>query len=165
MRSAIFLALVMAGMSLFAQTSLTVNTGDFKPALGPWKGSLTYLDYSSGKPFTMPANIMLLNSSRSNEIILQFIYPNEPKANGNDTLRIGMNGTEIDGAKIAMKKVLTDGSLQIVTEKNGFDGNDKKKAILRHIYTIGTNMFSNRKEVKFEDGEKWILRNEYLFAR
>ena len=45
--------------SLLSQTKYTVNSNDFKAAIGFWKGSLTYLDYASGKPYTMPANITL----------------------------------------------------------------------------------------------------------
>ena len=40
-----------------AQNTLTAN--DLSPLLGEWTGSLTYVDYSSNKPYTMPAIIKL----------------------------------------------------------------------------------------------------------
>ena len=30
---------------------------DLKSLVGTWSGQLTYLDYTSGKPFNMPANV------------------------------------------------------------------------------------------------------------
>ena len=168
MRSILFVIAVLCFGTLQAQLNESrqaVRTSDFRYALGEWKGSLTYLDYSSGKPFTMPANVTLTNSANQNELVFAFTYPKEPKANGNDTLHIGNQGMEIDGAAVVSKKVNLDGVLEIITEKKSVDGNDNKKAVIRHIYTIYNNTFSNRKEVKFDGEEKWILRNEYSFIR
>jgi len=152
---------------VFAQDQkTTVSVNDFTPALGTLQGSLSYLDYSSGKPFTMPANVAIrVLTGKPNGIILTIDYPKEPKANGNDTLFISRDGDLLNGAKIVSRKILIDGSLEIVTDKDGRDGNDNKKAILRHIYTISKTKFTNRKEVKFEGTDTWILRNEYLFSR
>jgi hypothetical protein len=33
------------------------------------------------------------------------------------------------------------------------------------MYIFGKDSFQNRKEVKFEGSDKWIMRNEYLFSR
>ncbi|MEO7531139.1 MAG: hypothetical protein ABIS69_07000, partial [Sediminibacterium sp.] len=125
MRSFLLLITSFICTMLSAQTSISVTQKDFKPALGSLTGTLTYLDYSSGKPFTMPANITLRNGANAHEVILALVYPKEPNANGNDTLRIGKGGTEIDGAMVIAKKVQPDGSLQIITERNGVDGNDR----------------------------------------
>ena len=43
---------------------MTVNAQSFQikdlaASTGSWQGKLTYLDYSSGKPYTMPANIKI----------------------------------------------------------------------------------------------------------
>ena len=113
----------------------------------------------------MPANITLRIWADNSSIELAFVYPDEPKANGKDTLFISGNGSMLNKAKIISKKLLPDGSIQIITDINGKDGNDNKSAILRHIYTIGKNNFSNRKEVKFEGADQWIMRNEYVFSR
>lgn len=163
MRIIALLLVMLFTRDLRAQATKTINTTDFKKSLGAWTGTLTYLDYSSGKPFTMPANVTL--SEAPGSLVLSFTYPKEPKANGNDTLRISNNGAEFEKAAVVSRKVLADGSLEIVTEKNGRDGNDNKRAILRHTYLFGDKKFSNTKEVKFEGEEKWILRNVYSFMR
>jgi phage/plasmid primase-like uncharacterized protein len=157
----IYLSLAVAAF-LFI---VTVSVKDFKPALGKWKGTLTYLDYTSGKPYTMPCNITA-SKDESNEyqLILAFEYPDEPKANGNDTLVISADGTMLDGTTVISKQK-NKGVLEIITEKNGVHGNDRKKAAIRHIYSIGKKSFSKRKEVKFDGEEKWILRNEYKMSR
>ena len=167
MRKLLFISLLILALSQagFCQAGLAVTTKDFKPAEGAgWKGTLTYLDYSSGKPFTMPVEISMHIVSPA-KIIIAYLYPNEPKANDNDTLLITKSGLEIDGARLVSKKIMEDGSVQLITDKNGFDGNDHKKAVLRHMYIVGTKSYQNRKEVKFEGTDKWIMRNEYLFSR
>jgi len=55
--------------------------------------------------------------------------------------------------------------LQIITETNGVDGNDNKKALIKHIYTISKKTFIKRKEVKFEEEDKFIMRNEFKMFR
>ncbi|NCI49975.1 hypothetical protein GWC95_08580 [Sediminibacterium roseum] len=148
---------------LYSQPFKTVNGNDFKQSLGAWTGTLTYVDYSTGKPFSMPANVTLVNTG--NAVVFVMTYPKEPKANGNDTLHITANGSVFDGADVVSKRTMDDGTVEIVTEKNGVDGNDHRKAILRHTYLFGKNKFSTRKDVKFDGEEKWTLRNEYLFGR
>ena len=64
---------------------------------------------------------------------------------------------------IYITKGLIDETL--VTEIVGEDGNDHKKAILRHTYELMSNKYSIKKEVKFEGSEIWIKRNEYLLKR
>jgi hypothetical protein len=142
----------------------TASTRDFKTGEGSWKGTLTYLDYGSGKPFTMPADVVL-RTATPGMIIFSYSYPKEPKANGNDTLFISQDGSMIDGARVVEKSVMEDGAIKIITDKDGVDGNDGKKAVIRHYYIIGKNIFQSRKEVRFEGTEKWIKRNEYLFSR
>jgi hypothetical protein len=165
MKSMLVSLLCLTVSVLSAQSPAAVSVKDFAIAAGPWKGKLTYLDYTSGKPYTMPANITLRILADNSSIELAFVYPDEPKANGKDTLFISGNGSMLNKAKIISKKLLPDGSIQIITDINGKDGNDNKSAILRHIYTIGKNNFSNRKEVKFEGADQWIMRNEYVFSR
>ena len=148
---------------LLIATVLTtsVSVKDFKPAYGKWTGTITYLDYTSGKPFTMPANVTIgKNKKDAKELIFAFEYPNEPKANGNDTLIISSDGMMIDDEKV-VSKAEQNGVLELITEKDGIDGNDNKKAVLRHIYSISKKSFVKRKEVKFEGEDKFIMRNEY----
>ena len=150
----------------FKNDPIKISTKDFESAFGKWNGSLSYLDYRSGKPCTMPANVSIyINSINNNQIIFSYQYPNEPKANGNDTLELKDNGTRIDNAIVIVKRVNPDGSLKIETERDGIDGNGNKKALLKHIYIISNKVFISRKEVKFIYDLNWIKRNEYSFAR
>jgi hypothetical protein len=150
----------------FGQTKKLISPNDFTKAMGSWKGSLTYLDYSSGKPYTMPANIVVTKNQKvQNEIIIEYIYPNEPKANGKDTLKIKKNGTMLNNADVFSITTLKDGTIQIITDEKGEDGNDNRKAILRHIYSFNNSKFTNRKEVQFIGTDKWIQRNEYTFVK
>lgn len=155
--------LVLAAGLFFLFPSVSVK--DFKPAFGKWKGTLTYLDYSSGKPYTMPANITIsTNPQDDRQLIFAYEYPDEPKANEIDTIRISADGKIVDDSQVVSRKK-SKGVLEVITAYSGNDGNDNKKATIRHTYLIGKRSFSNRKEVKFEGEEKWILRNEYKMSR
>lgn len=162
----LLIALLLLPAFAFTQTTAPVTVKDFKPSFGKWKGSLTYLDYSSGKPYIMPANITISkNNDNKRQLVLTFDYPDEPKANGKDTLVLSDDGLQIDGAVVVSKTKDSEGTLIIITDKDGLDGNDNRSATLRHIYTISKKMFSNRKEVRFKGEEKFILRNEYKMVR
>ena len=150
----------------FIQTEPSVSVDDFKSVLGNWKGTLTYLDYSSGKPYTMPANVSIsIDTKNNDQVIFSYQYPNEPKANSSDTLQIKSNGTMFYQATVTLKKINAYRSVQIETEITGIDGNDNKQAILKHVYLMSSKQFINRKEVKFMGEQNWITRNEYNFSR
>lgn len=143
-----------------------VSVKDFKPAFGSWAGTLTYLDYSSGKSFSMPAKVIISrDKTNKHQLILAFNYPDEPKANANDTLVISKDGLAIDGAMVISKEVTNSKGMKIITEKEGVDGNDNRKAIIRHLYIITKTTFLSRKEVKFEGFKEFILRNEFSLRR
>ena len=61
---------------------------DLSSSLGRWEGNLTYLDYSSGKPFTMLADIKISLTADSRGYIMAYEYPKEPHANSKDTTAI-----------------------------------------------------------------------------
>ncbi len=88
----IFLALSFTSKAQETSTDATVTAQDIKIALGEWKGSLTYMDYQSNEPYTMPANMEVKPGKNDMELILHRIYPNEPKANGKGKFKITDNG-------------------------------------------------------------------------
>ncbi len=143
----------------------SMNTSDFIPIIGEWSGSLTYLDYTSGKPFTMPANIKISQIGTTNQYLFSNSFPEEPSANWADTVTISKDGLKLNDETITSKKHLPNGLTEIVTEVNGVDGNDKKPAILKHTYTVGAQYFSRRKDVKFIGETTWIKRHEYLYKK
>ena len=140
-----------------------VTISELQPVLGAWQGKLTYLDYTSGKPFSMPANVHVA-ASGNNILLLEKTYPKEPQANETDTIIISANGKKFDNEKIIAKKTV-NGVLEFSTSVAGKDGNDNKPATIKHTYIISTSLFIIRKEVQFTGTTQWILRNEYRFDR
>ena len=136
---------------------------DLSTSIGSWKGKLTYLDYSSGKPYTMLANIQISLTENKNGYIMCYEYPKESSANSKDTTYVVEKLFGKD--KIVDFKKDRNNRFRLVTEIVGEDGNDHKKAILRHTYELMSNKYSIKKEVKFEGSEIWIKRNEYLLKR
>jgi uncharacterized protein (UPF0333 family) len=159
------LAIVFSLTLLSAQKISNSIQTDFIALTGSWKGSLTYLDYTSGKPYTMPADIDIKQVDKSNKFIFSNIYPNEQSANSTDTISIAADGRYIDKERVISKKKDSNGDIEIVTEEKGTDGNDHKKATIRHTYLIGKNHFSKRKDVKFDGEVNWIKRHEYSYTR
>ncbi len=158
----IFIFLGITSLSS-AQNSSKVSPEDFNALVGSWKGSLTYLDYQSGKPYTMPADLKVERIGRSNNYVLFNIYPNEKSANSTDTLKIGSDGRSIGSEQLKSRQKLRNGDLEIVTEKSGTDGNDNKPAVFRYTYTIGKYGYKKRKDVQFTGETNWINRHEYSY--
>ncbi|MBT8273180.1 MAG: hypothetical protein KJO77_05200 [Bacteroidia bacterium] len=146
-----------------AQAQDTVSPDDFKIIIGEWTGSLTYIDYSSNKPYTMPANLKVEQGKNQNQLLLKYIYPNEPKANSKDKIKFSKSGDLINNKIVKSKQALENGQLQITTEYSGKDNN--KTALIRNLFILGENQFIIRKEVKLNDSDGWITRNEYNFKR
>ncbi len=140
-----------------------VTTDDLKTILGEWTGTLTYSDYGTNKPFTMPANLIVSQGKNNNQLILNINYPKEPNANSRDKIRISKDGTQLNKLDVKSKEILPNGQVQITTQHSGKD--DGKQALIKNIYTIGASQFIIRKEVKFENSDDWLMRNEYKYSR
>jgi hypothetical protein len=148
-----------------AQNSFKTIQKDFYKLSGAWEGSLTYLDYSSGKPYTMPADIAIQRIGKTNKFVFSNIYPNEPNANSIDTISISIDGKYIDKELVKSRRKLPNGDIEIITEELGKDGNDNKPATFRHTYTLGPTTYKNRKDVQFTGGTEWINRHEYSYKK
>lgn len=148
-----------------AQSSLKISTKDFDKASGTWVGTLTYMDYSSGKPYTMPANALIHRIKQTKTYIVSNLYPNEPSANSVDTIIIAQNGQFIGKEEVRSKKKLPNGSIEIISEEKGIDGNDNKAAFFRHTYILGKDILSFKKEVRFDGQTVWIKRHEYTYYK
>ena len=94
---------------------------------------------------------------------MTYEYPNEPQANSMDTIYV--TGQFFGKEKIVGFQRAANGGFTFVTEQEGEDGNDSKKATLRHTYQLKSTTYSITKEVKFEGTELWINRNEYLLNK
>ena len=151
----------MSSTVLYSQNSISPN--DLKVISGDWEGSLTYIDYTSNQPYTMPANVSIESGKNEYQVKLAITYPNEPKANSKDKISISKDGALINKNKVVTREVLTNQDVEITTEYEGKD--NRKDALIRNIYIIGPNTFIIRKEVKFENSKEWMMRNEYKFTR
>ncbi len=150
----------------FAQENInkpTINPEELETLLGEWKGGLTYIDYSSGKPYTMSANLKVKKGQTERQLFLYNIYPDEPQANSRNKLKISKNGRQINNKKISSRREMGSGQVEITTEHKGRDNN--KNALIRNIYFLGSNQFIIRKEVRFQGSDEWIKRNEYYYKK
>ena len=138
---------------------------DFKKLSGSWRGSLTYLDYKSGKPYTMPADLEIKRLGKTDKFIFSNIYPNETNANSTDTISISKDGKFVGKEIVKSRRKLFTGDIEIITEESGKDGNNNRPATLRHIYTLGSSTYTNRKDVQFSGETKWINRHEYSYKK
>jgi hypothetical protein len=165
MKTIICTIIALVSMALHS-TAQKVTPTDLKVLEGNWVGTLTYLDYKSNQPFTMPANTTLRQSNDNPNIYLRSIgYSTEPHANQKDSLIISKDGSMIDDFKVVSNKKLKNGTVEIITEKKDVDGNDNKPALIRHYLTITANTYTNRKDVQFEGTTKWIVRHTYSFKK
>ncbi len=136
---------------------------DLKIIIGEWTGSLTYLDYKTGKPYTMPADLIVKQGKNENQLLLLNKYPNEPKANNSDKVKIRKNGTILNKSAVTSREIQSNNRIQITTEKVGKD--DSKIAVIRYIYLLGKEQFTIRKEVQFEASKEWIKRSEFNYTK
>lgn len=158
-------ALLLTVFSLFISLTYgqSFQVKDLSKSIGFWEGKLTYLDYSSGKPYSMAANITLSLTQDQKGFILSFEYPKEPHANAKDTTYV--KGNLFGKDLIVSFRKEPNGDFQLITDVDGKDGNENKKAVLRHTYLLKEKQFSIVKEVKFVGTDQWIKRNEYVFQR
>lgn len=148
-----------------AQINFKTLIKDLQNISGSWNGSLTYLDYSSGKPYTMAADIEIKRINRTNKFTFSNIYPYETSANSIDTITISKDGKYIDKEFVKSRCKLPNGDIEIITEELGNDGNDNKPATIRHTYTFSKTIYKNRKDIKFISETQWINRHEYSYIR
>lgn len=148
-----------------AQKKSSRLINDFMKVEGNWTGQLTYLDYSSGKPYTMSADLEIKRIPNTNEFLFVHTYPKEKSANKTDIITISKDGQYIGKEKLVSRTKLPKGNMRIITEKEGKDGNDGKKATIRQTYILGNTSFSTQKDVLFSGETTWIKRHEYVYKK
>jgi hypothetical protein len=142
-----------------------LRPGDLQILTGqPWIGTLTYLDYGTNKRVSIASNLSV-SHSRTDTLVWVFAYeyPDEPKANSQDTLALSRDGRTIHGERVVERAGRSTDTLKIVTEKRGTD-NDKQ-AVFRLTYLISAKSFAIRKEVRYEGADGYIERNRYDWKR
>lgn len=145
--------------------TITVQTSinDFRMLEGKWKGQLTYLDYTSNKPFTMDANTLFEMVSDSS--FDQFIYYSaEPHKNADSRYTIRGNGLVLNDMKLVKRKTVT-GKLLLIFEYRGPDGNDNRMATMQRVMELIDNELTITKMVKFDGEANYFQRHQYRFTR
>lgn len=143
-----------------------ITPGDLKIIEGNWVGTLTYLDYTTNKPFTMPSNTTYEQSKTNANLYFRSIgYSAEPHANQKDTMVISVDGKMLDEYSVISVKKITNDGLEIIVQKKGVDGNENKPALLKKTITITKNYLTICKEVLFDDAKKWVVRHTYSFTK
>ena len=149
------------------------NTAD-EPAIKPeelmsltakhWKGTLSYLDYSSNKEVNIPVNLNVIQSETElDNWYFIYEYPDEPHANGTDTITVNDKGRKLNNETVSENHYTNDTVFTFTTMRSGED-NDKK-AELKHVYILDGSTFIIRKEVKYEGENEFFVRNEYKFKK
>lgn len=149
------------------------NTAD-DPAVKPeelmsftakhWKGTLSYLDYGKNTEVSIPAELNVIQSeSDLNVFYFSYEFPDEPQANGIDTIIVSKNGRKINNETVTENKYTNDSIYTFTTIKSGDDNN--KKAEMKHTYILNGNILTIRKEVKYKDQKEFFVRNEFKFKR
>jgi hypothetical protein len=159
------LLILFTAKSLVAQkknTNFLLST--LSSSRGHWKGTLTYLDYSSTNSYTIPAEIDISFTNNKEGFIRAYSYPNEPNENSTDTTYTKQSGKYFGKEKVTRFIKSNSKDFILITEFNDVDGNDKKPATIRHKYQLEGNSFIIRMDVKFKGTKNWINRHEYRFA-
>jgi hypothetical protein len=150
---------------VLAQTKkVSFQISTLSSSVGKWKGTLTYLDYSSANAYTMPAEIDISYTRNKTGYIRAYSYPNEPKANSTDTTYTKDSGKYFGKEKVFSFVKNNSRDFTLITEFDDVDGNDKKEATIRHKYQLEGNSFIIRMDVKFKGTSIWINRHEYRFT-
>ncbi|MDB2439753.1 hypothetical protein N9W89_13655 [Hellea sp.] len=156
-------ATTAATASEITKSDIRVTKQDFETLFETnWTGTLSYLDYSSKKMSSIPIG---LNFKAPKGRTLKYVvtFPNEPKYNSKEKIKLSRDGKKLDGHKVISKSIETDGSLTIITQHKGKD--DGQSAMIKMRYNINNNAFTITKDVKPKTADAYFLRNEYKLTR
>jgi hypothetical protein len=164
-RYALALVLASSAWTVAAQPAARILPADLQRLTGaPWRGSLTYLDYTSKKPVQIPSTLTVTREDAAGHTFrFRYEYPDEPKANSVGLMTLASDGAALDGEQVKERSQLAGGLVRIVTEKSGPD--DGRPATFRFTYLIGDNQFSRKKEVQPVGTTGYFERHTYRWTR
>lgn len=144
---------------------IKVLESDFDRVAGiDWKGSLTYLDYSSKKPVEIKSALYVKSAlNQPSSWMWNVGYTDEPDHNSGGLLSLRFKGQFINDEKVIDRVVLGSGDVKITTEYKGDD--DGKPALNRHVYILGGKEISLQKLVKFQSDMSFFERHIYRWKR
>jgi len=129
---------------------------------GGWTGQMTYLDYTTQKPSSIPVALNV-KPATGRTVTYEIMYPRESKYNATEKLKLSKDGTRLNGNAIIERTVQDDDSVQIVTLERGKD--DNRDADIRTTYKLSESALTISKDVKFDDGYDFFQRNILALTR
>ena len=141
---------------------VTISTNDFKVLDHTnWEGTLTYIDYQSGKPTDVATKMQIRISEKTIEQDIQYVW--EPDKNVKARTKIRKNGRFLGKQKVVSKILKEDGSIHIITTTKGKD--DGKQATFYYTYEFDSKNYKVTKEVLFTNSDERFMRNSYKYTR
>lgn len=129
---------------------------------GEWTGELSYLDYSSGTPQSIPVKMQFAPASGT-DIDYKLIYPKESQYNAEEVLSVSPGGDRVNDKILTSRILNPDGRLMLVTEHDAEDNGRAAKVRLTHM--ISDDLFVLSKDVRFDTDGSFVRRNAYTLRR
>lgn len=150
-------------MSASADTAPKVTESDLSGMISDkWTGALTYLNYQEPFiDFTIPAAATVTPIEGGFEVFYQ--YPDEPHMNGSSEIKIGQNGTEIDGYSVVSNRVTEDGEREV--RSRGACEDMGQSASCEMVYIVSETSLSLKRLVTYDGETETFRRNEFAFVR
>jgi hypothetical protein len=149
-----------------AAPSAVVQPSDLAAMAGEWRGSLTYLDYTSGKSTSIPVKAVgKVTGDGGRSVTLHVAYPDEPGHDGDQDYTISADGRAVGGLPVVERAAAPDGAVRVVLEEKGTDGNERKPATFRHVLLASPTSLTITKLVKPEGAVDFFERNSYRLQR
>lgn len=161
-------ALGAAGCASAPPTAQTIDPAprvvmeDFAVLFGAsYAGALTYRDYGTGKPVSIPANATV-SATGPDALEVAFSYPEEPGANAISRVAISENGRRL-GDDAVITRDMVDGGWLATTEAAGEDNG--APAQLFKTYAVSRCFFIMTTRVAPAAGGETFERNRYDLKR
>ena len=117
-----------------------LRTSDIERVAGlPWTGTLTYLDYAANKNVSIPSVLIVTKSQPDGfRRTFEYLYPEEPNANGLESVVIGDGGRTINGEWVIERVERPGNELRWVTGKQAMENDRNAKIRGSSLNAIGT---------------------------
>lgn len=133
----------------------------------PWRGTLTYLDYTSKKPTEIRSTLTFARVTpqpAEPSWTMSIGYTDEPQADSGEVVALQQRGRVLSEETIIERSELPDGrGVRFVAEAEGQD--DRRDARIRHVYTITAHEFTLQKLVRFRGDSEFFERHVYRWTR
>ena len=127
-----------------------------------WTGQMTYLDYTTQKPSSIPVALNV-KPVAGRTVTYEIMYPRESKYNATEKLKLSKDGMRLNDKAIIKRDVQDGDSVKIVTLARGRD--DNRDADIRTTYELSVSALTISKDVKFDDGDEFFQRNTLALSR